>query len=104
MVQTFATRLVKIAVLTFTLGAASCSPDRDDGVVEDTRQASKLDSKSRDATDEIYRWNRIMLDANAIDHTPVEPGEARTYGEQLGRPRTARAFAIVQIAVFDAFN
>ncbi|HQG30540.1 MAG TPA: hypothetical protein PLA83_01315 [Deltaproteobacteria bacterium] len=42
--------------------------------------------------------------ANAIDHTPVLPGENRVFGEQLGPNRTARAFAIVQIAVYDAVN
>lgn len=52
----------------------------------------------------IRRWNEEMLDANALDHTPVSPGEDRVYGEQYGPCRTSRAFAIVQIAVFDALN
>jgi hypothetical protein len=45
-----------------------------------------------------------MLDANALDHTPVAPGETRVYGEQLGPCRTSRAFAIVHIAIFEAVN
>lgn len=49
-------------------------------------------------------WNEIALDASALDHTPVAPGEIRTYGEQLGPGRTGRAFAIVHIAIFDAVN
>lgn len=54
--------------------------------------------------DRIVYWNTIMLDANALDHTPVQPGEKRVYGEQIGPHRTTRAFAIVQIAIFDAVN
>jgi hypothetical protein len=42
--------------------------------------------------------------ANALDHTPVGPGEKRVFGEQLGPHRTSRAFAIVHIAIFDAVN
>jgi hypothetical protein len=43
-----------------------------------------------------------MLNANALDHTPA--GDMRQFGDQLGPARTARAFAIVQIAVFNAVN
>jgi len=49
-------------------------------------------------------WNRVLLDANALDHTPVRPGENRVFGEQVGPVRTARAFAIVHIAISDAVN
>ena len=37
-----------------------------------------------------------------MDHTPVAPGENRVFGEQVGPGRSARAIAIVQIAVADA--
>ena len=47
--------------------------------------------------DAVRRWNGIMLDANAADHGLPIPN-------QLGPLRTARAFAIVQIAIFDAMN
>ncbi|MGH7429110.1 MAG: vanadium-dependent haloperoxidase, partial [Candidatus Methylomirabilaceae bacterium] len=57
-----------------------------------------------ESTNWVRRWNEIALDANALDHTPVAPGESRVFGEQLGPGRTSRAFAIVQIAVFDAVN
>src|SRR6266851_742772 len=43
--------------------------------------------------DAVRRWNEILLAANALDHTPVGPGE------QLGPHRTSRAFAIVHIAI-----
>lgn len=52
----------------------------------------------------VLWWNEVMCNLNAIDHTPPGPDEDRIYGEQLGPGRTARAFAIVQIAIFDAAN
>jgi hypothetical protein len=52
----------------------------------------------------VLRWNRIAIDASGLDHTPVSPGEVRIFGEQLGPGRSARAIAIVQIAVFEAMN
>jgi len=50
--------------------------------------------------DSVRRWNEIALDANALDHVPVAPEGP----EQLGPLRTARAFAIVHIAIFGAVN
>ena len=57
-----------------------------------------------DPADALRHWNEIALDANALDHTPVAPGEMRVFGEQLGPTRTSRALAIVHIAIFDAVN
>jgi hypothetical protein len=56
--------------------------------------------------DRYLMWNEIALDTTAIDHTPVDPasGEDRQFGEQLGPPRSARAMAIIHIAMFDAEN
>jgi PAP2 superfamily len=56
-----------------------------------------------DTLDRFLTWNEIALDTTAIDHTPdaANPG---CFGEQLGPPRTARALAIVHIAMFDAEN
>ena len=48
----------------------------------------------------VRRWNEIALTANALDHVPVAPEGP----EQLGPVRTARAFAIIHIAIFDAVN
>src|SRR5437588_11435505 len=56
------------------------------------------------ALDSIHRWNQIAIDASGLDHTPVAPGELRTFGEQLGPGRAARAMAIVHIAIFDSIN
>src|SRR6516164_3108465 len=52
----------------------------------------------------LRHWNRIAIDASGLDHTPVAPGEARVFGEQLGPGRSSRAMAIVHIAMFDAIN
>src|ERR1043166_5051679 len=59
---------------------------------------------SKNALDSIHRWNQIAIDASGLDHTPVAPGELRTFGEQLGPGRAARAMAIVHIAIFDSVN
>jgi hypothetical protein len=52
----------------------------------------------------VVHWNAMALDATGLDHTPVAPGEVRTFGEQLGPTRASRAMAIVHIAMFDAVN
>jgi len=53
-----------------------------------------------DATRRLKFWNEITLKANARDHARVAPQSP----DQVGPTRTARAFAIVHIAVFDAYN
>jgi vanadium-dependent haloperoxidase-like protein len=52
----------------------------------------------------LIHWNSIAIDASGLDHTPVPPGDPRVFGEQLGPGRSARAMAIVHIAIFDAIN
>jgi membrane-associated phospholipid phosphatase len=52
----------------------------------------------------LLRWNEIAINASGLDHTPVQPGETRVFGEQVGPCRAARAEAIVHIAMFDALN
>jgi hypothetical protein len=52
----------------------------------------------------LHHWNHVAIDASGLDHTPVAPGEDRTFGEQLGPCRAARAEAIVHIAIFEAIN
>ena len=52
----------------------------------------------------VLRWNRIAIDASGLDHTPLQPGEQRTFGHQLGPTRSSRAMAIVHIAMFEAVN
>lgn len=50
----------------------------------------------------IIHWNEVAINASGLDHTPVAPGDPRVFGEQIGPGRSARAIAIVQIAVADA--
>lgn len=52
----------------------------------------------------VVHWNSVAIDASGLDHTPVPPGDPRAFGEQLGPGRSARAMAIVHIAIFDAIN
>jgi hypothetical protein len=54
--------------------------------------------------DAVRRWNEIAINASGMDHTPVQIGENRVFGEQLGPCRAARAIAIVHIAMFDTVN
>jgi hypothetical protein len=44
----------------------------------------------------LLRWNQIAIDASGADHAGAR--------EQLGPGRSARAMAIVHIAIFDALN
>jgi hypothetical protein len=52
----------------------------------------------------LLRWNEIAINTAGLDHSPVNPGESRTFGHQLGPCRSSRAMAIVHIAMFDAVN
>ncbi len=54
--------------------------------------------------DRMFMWNEVALDTTAIDHTPVQPGELRVFGEQFGPARASRAMAIANIAMFEAEN
>src|SRR5947199_5282388 len=62
------------------------------------------DNTKKFARDPVHHWNQIAIDATGLDHTPVVPGEHRTFGEQLGPGRASRAMAIVHIAIFDTIN
>jgi hypothetical protein len=57
---------------------------------------------SANAADRLRYWNQIAVDSSGLDHTPVAPGENRIFGHQLGPGRSARAMAIVHIAVADS--
>ncbi len=58
----------------------------------------------RSALGQLRDWNTIAINASGLDHTPVAPGDARVFGEQLGPHRSSRAMAIVHIALFDVAN
>lgn len=57
-----------------------------------------------DATATVLRWNEITTDAIALDAVKTINGEPTDYQQQPGPPRSARAIAIVHIAIFDAYN
>jgi PAP2 superfamily len=63
-------------------------------------RGSQTPRRQQVGADSVRRWNEIALNANALDHVPVAPEGP----EQFGPLRTARAFAIVHIAIFDAVN
>src|SRR5439155_6479708 len=67
-------------------------------------QTTRTALAPKNALDSIHRWNAIAINASGLDHTPVAPGEIRTFGEQLGPGRASRAMAIVHIAIFDSVN
>jgi hypothetical protein len=66
--------------------------------------ALAVERRSTLPIDGLRYWNQIAVDASGLDHTPVAAGETRVFGEQLGPGRSARAMAIVHIAMFDAVN
>jgi len=67
--------------------------------------ALDLSLRSSDALRAVRHWNQIAIDTSGVDHTPPGPGDPRAdFAEQLGPGRSARAMAIVHIAVFDAMN
>ncbi|MFN2540958.1 MAG: chloroperoxidase [Chthoniobacterales bacterium] len=67
------------------------------------RQVTNPRAKGR-PLDAVHRWNQVAIDATGLDHTPVQPGENRVFGEQLGPGRASRAMAIVHIAIADAVS
>src|SRR6267143_1892958 len=67
-------------------------------------QTTRTTLAPKNALDSVHRWNAIAINASGLDHTPLAPGEIRTFGEQLGPGRASRAMAIVHIAIFDSVN
>jgi len=64
--------------------------------VKKLRHVESLESRCLMATDVILEWNDVLLKANAADHSGT--------AEQGGPILTARAFAIVSVAMYDAYN
>jgi hypothetical protein len=106
--------LLLLATLTFIPTAAAFDPDdsSDPGRSwwhrpDDDRGGRgdhRLGRPDNQLLASVLRWNAIAVDASGLDHTPVAPGDDRVFGEQLGPGRSARAMAIVHIAIFDALN
>ena len=94
----------------FVVASLSFAADRDRGFNQvfgphfQPGDASQILAGPKKGLDELHRWNVIAIDASGLDHTPVPPGGHRVFGEQLGPGRSARAMAIVHIAMFDALD
>ncbi len=88
----------------FAAGNAVATSSRDYFGPKISARPTVTSQAPKNALDSIHRWNQIAIDATGLDHTPVAPGELRTFGEQLGPGRAARAMAIVHIAIFDSVN
>ncbi len=115
---TFASRQVTRAALTvivavlFFSGVVQAQQTRSEHEVWGPRyrsptQAQRPGRRHRRGPGTLARlryWNEIAIDASGLDHTPVQPGETRIFGEQLGPGRSSRAMAIVHIAMFEAVN
>lgn len=53
----------------------------------------------------MVKWcNQVAVDTSGIDHTPLQEGEDRTFGHQLGPHRASRAMAMVHLAMMEAYN
>lgn len=72
--------------------------------VESTTPLPRQTNTDRSLLGMLLHWNSIAIDASGLDHTPVKSGEQRVYGEAIGPGRSARAIAIVHIAMFDAMT
>lgn len=57
---------------------------------------------TEDATAAIQYWNGTAVDCSGLDHAPSDA--EHVFGEQLGPCRSARAMAIVHVAMFEALN
>src|SRR5688572_11290466 len=85
-------------------GAAALSARTGGGALALARTERRSRPVATDARSRLLRWNQIAIDASGVDHTPVQPGESRVFGEALGPGRASRAIAIVHIAMFDAMT
>jgi hypothetical protein len=104
--------LCSTALLTISVLSSAAEPAAGPEEVYGARvQASPVavaplaaERRSSQAVDGFRYWNQVAVDASGLDHTPVTAVETRRFGEQLGPGRSARAMAIVHIAMFDAVN
>src|SRR5688572_22735183 len=75
-----------------------------ESAIADSPTLLHRDRRLTDAADTLRYWNQVAIDASGLDHTPLQPGEQRVFGHQLGPGRASKAIAIVHIAIFDAVN
>jgi len=94
--------LFAFLVLSLTVSALAQSPLGTSHCLQEEARESpdRHGPPGADTTRRLLFWNEIALKANARDHARLAPLRP----DQGGPLRTARAFAIVHIAMFDAFN
>ena len=92
---------VLLALVTTLCFPASSPQLRAQAVGPLFKAAPNLDAgaqhESRKQIDAFRRWNQAAVDASGLDHTPG-------FHQELGPGRSARAMAIVHVAMFDAMN
>ena len=91
--------LFAFLILSLAVSAQAQSALRTSHVIQEDERESPDHQRSPgdDTTRRLLFWNGVALNANGLDHALARP-------DQGGPLRTARAFAIVHIAMFDAFN
>lgn len=53
----------------------------------------------------MVKWcNQVAIDTSGLDHTPLQEGEDRVFGHQLGPHRSSRAMAMVHLAMMEAYQ
>jgi hypothetical protein len=98
------------AVLSAGAAGAAESPQQRTELYPGQRYESLLQSAASvpsshhiaNVADRFRYWNTVAVDSSGLDHTALQPGENRLFGHQLGPGRSARAMAIVHIAMADA--
>lgn len=91
--------LLGLALTLSLAGLGGCGGDEDPVVFVEVEELDPI------AAGIVLRdWSAFVVDRAAVDHTFVEPGETRVYGENFGPVRTARAYAITHVAMFEAVN
>ena len=88
-----------LALCAITLAAPSLAQETPENIFgPKLESAPGLQSQSTDrpqrrstsAADTLRYWNQIAIDASGLDHTPLQPGENRVFGHQLGPGRSSR--------------
>lgn len=100
------TLAIFLAGMTVPVGAQKSSDGSTDfwGAQYKAQGTPRFKEAKTKSLKQILRWNDIANDASGLDHTPVQPGENRVFGEQIGPGRASRAMAIVHIAMFETLN
>ena len=86
------TLAIFLAGMTVPVGAQKSSDGSTDfwGAQYKAQGTPRFKEAKTKSLKQILRWNDIANDASGLDHTPVQPGENRVFGEQIGPGRASR--------------